>query len=46
MEKLRVTYNILQTYKQSYEEYKAKVKSYFKNGDAKEWEFFSDKKIK
>lgn len=39
MEKIRVTYNILQAYKKAYEEYKGKVKSYFKNGDAKEWEF-------
>lgn len=39
MEKMRVTYNILQAYKKNYEEYKAKVKSYFKNGEPREWEF-------
>jgi dynein heavy chain len=40
VEKIRTTYNTLEAYKSSYEKHKAKVKSYFKNGQpAKEWEF-------
>jgi dynein heavy chain len=39
-EKVRQVYDILQAYKSTYEKYRAKVKTYFKEGDsAKEWEY-------
>jgi dynein heavy chain len=40
VEKIRICFNSLDAYKNSYETHKAKVKSYFKNGlPSREWEF-------
>ncbi|XP_013396327.1 dynein beta chain, ciliary isoform X2 [Lingula anatina] len=39
IEKVRETVEILKYFQVTYEEHKAKLKDYFKNGDPKEWEF-------
>lgn len=40
VEKIKATYTTIEAYKNSYEKYKAKVKTYFKNGHPpREWEF-------
>lgn len=39
MEKIRVTVNTLETYRKTHDTYKNKVLSYFKNGDARDWEY-------
>ena len=39
VEKIKTTYNTLQAYEKSYQTHKAKLKTYFKNGSPKEWEF-------